>query len=213
LAAWLLGASYLFDGDTQHAEHYLAQAIRLCQEAGNIFITSVAIQELSNVRMEQGRYRQAYQLLQQALQEMSSEGRQAHPSLGYLYRMICLILFSWNQLEEAERALKQGMELMAQDIPGEMLIMSTSMLPYLKLAQGKREEALQLAEECLQRVEAYPLPYVPAMIKANLIRFWIRVAHQPGPPQPRPADPLGRAGSVAGRFRAFWTPGRAKHAG
>ena len=56
--------------------------------------------------------------------------------------------------------------------------MATSILPHLKLAQGKREEALRLAEECLQRVEAYPLPYIPAMVKANLTRFWMRIGDQ-----------------------------------
>ena len=84
----------------------------------------------------------------------------------------------WNELEEAERKLKLGIDLVAQDIPGEVLIMITSILPDLKLAQGKREEALRLADECLRRVEAYPLPYVPSMVKANLIRFWIRVGDQ-----------------------------------
>lgn len=175
LAAWLLGASYLFDGDTHHAEYYLSQAIQLCQEAGNFFITSVAILDLSNVRIEQGRYREAFHLLLQTLKEMSSGGQHSHPSLGYLYYGISQILLTWNELDEAERQLKLGIDLVAQDIPGEVLIMSTSILPHLKLAQGKREEALRLAEECLQRVEAYPLPYVPSMVKANLIRFWMRV--------------------------------------
>ncbi len=178
LAAWLLGASYFFDGDTQHAEYYLSQAVQLCQEAGNVFITSVAIQELCNVRMEQGRYREAYQLLQQTLHEMSSGGRRPHPSLVYLYYAISQILLAWNELEEAERQLRRGIDLVAHDIPGEMLIMTTSILPHIKLAQGKREEALRLAEECLQRVDSYPFPSMPAMVRANLIRFWLRAGDQ-----------------------------------
>jgi len=128
--------------------------------------------------MEQGRYREAYHLLLQTLQEMSSGGRHSHPSLVYLYYVISQILLAWNELEEAERQLKLGIDLVAQDIPGEVLIMTTSILPHLKLAQGKREEALRLAEECLKQVETYPFPYIPAMVKANLIRFWIRVGDQ-----------------------------------
>lgn len=175
LAAWLVGASYFFDGDTHHAEYYLYQAIQLCQKAGNVFITSVAIQELGNVRMEQGRYREAYHLLLQTIHEMSSGGRRPHPSLVYLYYAISQILFAWNELEEADRQLRRGIDLVAQDIPGEMLIMITSILPHLKLAQGKREEAIRLAEECVQRVDAYPFPSMPAMVRAYLIRFWLRV--------------------------------------
>jgi LuxR family maltose regulon positive regulatory protein len=178
LAAWLLGASDLFRGDIRPAEYYLSRAIQLCQAAGNTFITSVATLDLSHVRVEQGKYRQAYRLLTQTLQEMSSGGRHSHPSLGYLYYGASQILLNWNELEEAERQLKLGIDLMAQGLPGEVLIMGTSILPHIKLAQGKRGEALRLAEECLQRVETYPFPYVPAMVKANLISFWIRMGDQ-----------------------------------
>lgn len=178
LAAWLVGASYLFDGDTLQAEYYLSQAVRLCRDAGNNLIAAVASLDLSNVRVEQGRYREAYHILQQTLREMSSGGRRLHPSLGYLYYGMGQILLNWNELEEAERQLQRGMELVAQDIPGEVLIMTTAILPHIKLSQGKREEALRLAEECLQRVETYPLPYIPTMVKANLARFWMRVGDQ-----------------------------------
>ncbi len=67
---------------------------------------------------------------------------------------------------------------MAQGLPGEVLIMATSILPHLKLAQGNRKEARRLAEECLQMVDAYPLPYIPLMVKANLTRFWMRIGDQ-----------------------------------
>jgi len=178
LAAWLIGASYLFDGDVQPAEGYLSQAIRLCQGAGNTFFTSVAVLDLSNVRIEQGRYREAYHLLLQAIEKLSSEGRHTHPSLGYLHNAVGQILLTWNELDEAERHLKAGIDLVAQGLPDEVLIMGISILPYLKLAQGKRAEALRLAEECLRRVEAYPLPYIPTLVRADLIRFWIRVGNR-----------------------------------
>jgi LuxR family maltose regulon positive regulatory protein len=178
VAAWLLGASDLFRGEIQPAEYYLSQAIQLCQAAGNTFIASVATLDLSHVRIEQGKYRQAYRLLTQTLEETDSEGWHSHPSLGYLYYGISQILLNWNELEEAERQLKLGIDLMAQGLPGEVLIMSTSILPHLKLAQGKRKEAERLAEECLQQVEAYPLPYIPSMVKANLTRFWMRIKDQ-----------------------------------
>lgn len=175
MAAWLIGASYLFDGNVQPAESYLSQAIHLSQAAGNTFIAALAVLDLSNVRLEQGRYRDAYHLLLQAIEKLSSEGWHAHPSLGYLHNAIGQILLTWNELGEAERQLELGIDLVTQGLPDEVLIMGLAVLPYLKLAQGKRSEALRLAEECLRRVEAYPSPYIPAMIRAELIRFWIRV--------------------------------------
>ncbi len=175
MAAWLIGASYLFDGDIQSAESYLSQAINLSQAAGNTYFAAVAVLDLSNVRIEQGRYRDAYHLVLQAIEKLSVRGGHTHPSLGYLHNASGRILLIWNELAEAERQLNVGIDLVAQGLPDEVLIMGLATLPYLKLAQGKRTEAVRLAEECLRRVETYPSPYIPSMIQAELIRFWIRV--------------------------------------
>ncbi len=178
LAAWLLGASYEWDGDTQNAEKYFLQAIPLCREAGNIYITLVSIVDLSNVFREQGRFRKAYHLLQQTLLEMSSGSRNLHPELGHLYISSSQILLQWNDLEEAERQLRLGIDLVEQDIPGEILIFGIAVLPYLKLAQGKHEESLRLANDCIERAASYPSPYVLPYIKASLIRFWIQMGER-----------------------------------
>ena len=175
LAAWLLGASYYWDGDTHHAEQYFLQAVHLNRVAENTYFTLLSIVDLSNVLREQGRVREAYRLLEQTEQELSSKSNQLHPELGHLYISISQISLQWNDLEAAERQLGLGINLVEQDIPGEILIFGMAVLPYLKLAQGKQTEALRLANECLERAKSYPLPYVLPYIKASLIRFWIRV--------------------------------------
>jgi LuxR family maltose regulon positive regulatory protein len=178
LAAWMLGVSYYWDGDPRTAEKYFLQGIPLCREARNIYFLLGAIADLCGVYREQGKNRQAYQLLVQTQQEFTSCGCQPHPILGHLFINASQILLQWNRLEEAEHYLQQGIDMVSQDITGEILIFGISVLPYLKLAQGKREEALHLAEECLSRIETYPLPYVPRLVKANLVRFWISVGDQ-----------------------------------
>ena len=178
LAAWLLGASYYWEGDTHHAEQYFLQAVHLNREAENTYFTLLSIVDLSNALREQGRVREAYHLLLQTEQELSSKSNQLHPELGHLCINLSQISLQWNDLETAERQLKLGIDLVEQDIPGEILIFGMAVLPYLKLAQGKQAEALRLANECLERAASYPLPYVLAYIKATLIRFWIKVGEQ-----------------------------------
>jgi ATP/maltotriose-dependent transcriptional regulator MalT len=175
LAAWLLGLSYRYDGDTYNAEKYLLQAIPLGREAGNLYFTLVSIVDLGMVLFEQGRSREAYQLLLQTQQEMFAADRQSHPRLGHLYINSSKILLQWNRLEEAEKHLNLGINLAAHDVANEVLFFGISTMPYLRLAQGKRAEAIQLAQACLERLETYPLPYLPPIIKSNLIPFWIRV--------------------------------------
>ena len=175
IAAWLLGSSYYWDGDMIHGEEYFRRATHLCQQAGNIYFTLVSIVDLATTIREQGRFREAYQLLLQTEQEMTSGGRQPHPILGQLYIFSGQFLLQWNELEAAEQHLMRGIDLVSRDIPGEILFFGMSTLPYLKLAQGDREEAVRLALDCIERVQSYPLPYVPPLIRSNLVRFWMRV--------------------------------------
>jgi LuxR family maltose regulon positive regulatory protein len=175
LAAWLLGAAYFYDGETNNAETYLVQAIQLCRQSGNIFFTLISIVELSNVFREQGKYGEAYQLLLQTQREMSAGEYPTHPGLEYIYNGLSQILFARNDVAEAEQMLQRSIDLSGQGVPGEIPIFGLSTMAYVKMAQGKTGEARQLAEECLQRAEAYPLPYVPATVKAGLIRLWIMV--------------------------------------
>ncbi len=174
LAAWLLGSSYYFDGDPLNAEKYFSQAVHLCRQASNIYFTLVSIGDLTNVQRELGRYREAFHLLLKTEQEMSA-GDQPHPMLGHLYIASSQILLQWNDLAASEQHLKLGLDLVAQGIPGEILIFGLSALPYLRLAQGKPGEAQRLAQECLDKLESYPLPYLPQQVRASLVRFWLRV--------------------------------------
>lgn len=174
LAAWLLGVSYLYEGNVKDAEEYLRNAILLCREAGNVFVSLLAVVDQCNALREQGKYRQAYHQLMQVDSEISAGRLTANPAVSYIYHGLGQVLFAWNRLDEAERYLKLGNDLAAQDVPGEVLIFGIFSLAYLKLVQGKKDEALILAEECLEKADAYPLPYVPSIVRASMVRFWIR---------------------------------------
>jgi LuxR family maltose regulon positive regulatory protein len=178
LAAWLLGAAYFYEGDTLNAETYFVHAIQLCRQSGNIFFTVISIVDLGNILKEQGRFGEAYRLLSQAEKEMSAGDFPAHPGLVYLYNGLGQILYARNELLEAELMLQRGIEMGGQGVPGEIPIFSLSSMAYIKLALGKLDEARRLGEECLVRAEAYPLPYVPATVRASLIRLWMTLGEQ-----------------------------------
>jgi LuxR family maltose regulon positive regulatory protein len=171
LAAYLLGASHYWEGDPASAEPYYQQAIQLSRQAGNSFTTLVTVVDTCNVLREQGRYRRAYQLIAETQEELVRHGRAGHPMLGQLIINQGQILLQWNRLEEAERSLMRGMELINQDVPAEVLIFALISMAYLKLARGEQEEALGYAESCWQRTEDTSLTSVVA--RANLVRFWI----------------------------------------
>ncbi|HSB02798.1 MAG TPA: BTAD domain-containing putative transcriptional regulator, partial [Anaerolineales bacterium] len=101
LAAWLLGASYYYDGDNRNAIKHYQNAIRLCRKAGNIYSTVLSIADMCSALREEGRYREAYRLLIKTQQEIVSNKWQ-HPMLGLLYINSSLILLQWNEVDQAE---------------------------------------------------------------------------------------------------------------
>jgi LuxR family maltose regulon positive regulatory protein len=174
VAAWMLGSSYYYEGDNRNAIKYLQEAISLCRESGNNWVKVMSIADLSNALREEGRLREAHNLLIQTRQELVSSG-QRHPMLGLLYMNSGITLMQWNQAEQAEQQILHGLELFSQEVAGEIYFRGIALLVNAKLNQGKRDEAVQLALECLERLRTYPLPYVRLIIQASLVRIWIRL--------------------------------------
>jgi LuxR family maltose regulon positive regulatory protein len=105
-----LGGAYMAAGNLVAAAEVLAEAARLYEATGNLFVTLLASAYLGDVQMAQGRLRQAAETFQQMLALACERGgaqafgaRLAQVGLG---RLEC----EWNELEEAERRLTVHLE-------------------------------------------------------------------------------------------------------
>ncbi len=161
-----LGGAYMGSGDLVAAGEVFAEAARLYQATGNLFVTLLASAYLGDVQMAQGHLRQAAETFRQTLALAGERGgaqsfgaRLAQVGLG---RLEC----ERNELEEAERRLTVHLEASQrlgdeQIGPGPQLLVDG----YRALArtlQARGEEASALA--MLDRAEQVTRRRAPRLL-------------------------------------------------
>jgi LuxR family maltose regulon positive regulatory protein len=106
--------AYLGVGDVANARPWLSQTLAVCQEAKSLTLTVVALRGLAQLHELQGQLHQAAETCRQALQltaEAAERSGQPVPAAAYAHLGLGNLLREWNELDEAECHLAQGMDL------------------------------------------------------------------------------------------------------
>ncbi|MBO0778734.1 MAG: hypothetical protein J2P37_07885 [Ktedonobacteraceae bacterium] len=144
-ATILAAHRFQVDGNvTPPAEHALATAVALIRTLHNPFATVGGIALLAKLHALQGHLQQATSTYAQIVQVVSSsEMLQMMYAGPYYYFGLGDVLREWNDLEAAERHLRQGIMLIHEEVPLEawVLIQGYTALASLLQAQGRASEA------------------------------------------------------------------------
>ena len=133
-ANWTLGFAYMLQGDRAAARQSYMESIRLGQECGNIFTTSLATNDLGYIQEIENQLHQAAETYQHALQLF---GDQPQPHAGQAYLGLARISYEWNDLEAAEQHGQQSLKLVRQyEGTIDRFVISEVFLARLKLARG-----------------------------------------------------------------------------
>jgi LuxR family transcriptional regulator, maltose regulon positive regulatory protein len=133
-ANWTLGFAYILQGDRTAARQSYTEAIRLGQECGNIFTTSLATNDLGYVEEIQNQLPQAVKTYQHALKLF---GDQPVPHAWQAFLGLARISYEWNDLEAAEQYGQQSLQLARRyEATIDRFVISEVFLARLKLARG-----------------------------------------------------------------------------
>ena len=171
-ANWTLGFAYMLQGDRVAARQSYMESIRLGQECGNIFTTSLATNDLGYVQEIENQLPQAAETYQHALQLF---GDQPQPHAGQASLGLARISYEWNDLDAAEQYGQQSLQLVRQyDRTIDRYIASEVLLARVKLARGDVTGAAALlaqsAEAARQKDFTQRLPEVAAIQVLTLLR-------------------------------------------
>lgn len=169
-----LGSASWLEGDLLSASTILSEAREVCQHTGNFYMFYITTVYLAQVRLAQGRLREAVGLYRATLEVLASRGRQGTEGNG-LYVGLGALLYERNELAEAERLIQQGTLLGQQENNAYVLIAGKSTLARLRQAQGKEEQAGDLMQQAmtLARQHAIVWTWVPGPIDAAQVRLWL----------------------------------------
>jgi LuxR family maltose regulon positive regulatory protein len=147
-ANWTLGFAYILQGDRTAGRQSYMESIRLGQECGNIFTTSLATNDLAYVQEIENQLPQAVKTYQHALQLF---GDQPRPHAWQTFLGLARISYEWNVLDAAEQYGRQSLQL-ARQYEGtiDRFVISEVFLARLKLARGDVDGAAAMLAQAEQ---------------------------------------------------------------
>ncbi len=154
-----LAWAYLWAGDVTKAQRWFSEALTVSCAAGSLQLTLLALRGLSHVHELQGQLRQAADTCRQGLQiarEAAQQSRQPVTGAAYFHLGMGDLYREWNELDEAERHLVQGMEIGRKwQIGGDTLRDGYLLQARLKQAQGDMAGALDMIRHAQRLAQVY----------------------------------------------------------
>jgi LuxR family maltose regulon positive regulatory protein len=146
-AAVRLGDALRAAGDLAAAGEAYAGAAKFDRAARHAYGRLAGMVMHARVRAEQGRLREADEAFRRALRLLTEEGFELSPAAGIVHIGMGALRYERNDLDEAERALERGVELVERtgDVSTQVWAYVTS--SQVKRARGDEEGALAMAHE------------------------------------------------------------------
>ena len=171
-AASLLAFTQWASGDLSAVYPTFAEAMDLLKRAGNDLMAVVAPSFLADIRIAQGRLREAADIYEQALRLATEQGGSV-PGTRELYAGLSEVHLERGELEGALRCLQTSQDLGEQaDLPGTKYRWYVAMAR-LRETRGDVEGALELLSEAERLYFRTPVPNVRP-VAALKARVWLR---------------------------------------
>lgn len=170
-AAVCLGDALWTTGDLSTADEALADAVRVGRSAGHVYSTLSAMTLLARVQTERGRLHEASETLREAQRYVTEQRVELLPAVGAIHIGMGALQYERNDLEEAERALKAGIELAKLTGNVTDLVWGFVILSRTKRARRDEEGALEAAHEAERVARDYGADLEIAIARAWMTRL------------------------------------------
>ncbi len=171
-AASILGLAHWANGELEAAHRALAEAMAGFQKSGNIIFALSGTYGLADLRVGQGRLREAIQIYERSLQLARAQGDPPVPGTADLYLGLSKLYHERGDVEAARQNLTKSEALSEQaalaDWPYRLHIAKARM----KRTEGEMDDALALLDEAERLYFSTPVPNARP-IAALKTQVWI----------------------------------------
>jgi LuxR family maltose regulon positive regulatory protein len=172
--AYSSGAAYEMIGDDEAAFQSLQEAKHISHVFGNRSVELSAFKRLGDLQARRGQLHQAAHSYHRSLQIGSIREGPLLPIAAQPVYALGQLLYEWNQLDEAERYLLQGVDLSRKLESTFYLLSHLQILARVHWIRGDRESALRLRRETEQiMLEFPPHPSVAARAAVLQVRMYL----------------------------------------
>jgi LuxR family maltose regulon positive regulatory protein len=172
-AAVCLGDALWTTGDLSAARDALADAAAIGRDAGHVYATISAMTLLARVHAERGHLHAARETLDAAQQLVTQQNAELLPAAGGVHIGVGALQYEHDRLDEAERALRTGIDLAEGTRNVTDLVWGTVVLSRARWARGDTETATALAREAARTAGLYGADLELAIAAAWLTRLHV----------------------------------------
>ncbi len=173
-----LATAYWLRGGLEVDDQILSEVYITSQAVQNPSTALIAASNLAELRKLQGQFKEAAQLYRRILQLASEEKEYHFPIMvGTAHVELGHLLYEWNDLEKAADHLQQGVRLSQQGTGLRVAGMGYIALAQVCLAQGRLQEAVEIARQAEQLARELDLSFPWALVKILYVRLWIVQGH------------------------------------
>jgi LuxR family transcriptional regulator, maltose regulon positive regulatory protein len=168
-----LGVAYDMRGDLATAGQAYSEALTISQTTDNFIVGLVATNQLGDLKVVQGRLREAADFYRQAIRVTAEPGKQL-PIAGTAYLSLSLVLYEWNDLDAAVACLTSSIELGRQWQSLDVLASGFMGLARVRQAQGDQSAAQSLVRQADEALQGNIVsPTAVSIAKAFQARLWL----------------------------------------
>ena len=170
------GCGYEMIGEDAAAFQSFQDARQISHAFGNRTAELFALKKLGDLHKRRGHLHQAALSYQRGLQLGSIRERQFLPVTAITVSSLGQVLYEWNQLEEAERYLLQGVELSRKLEEPFALLSNLKNLALIRWIQGDRDSARRFLRETAQiMLEFPPHPSAAHQVALQQVRLYLQM--------------------------------------
>jgi len=174
-----MGYAYMLLDDESAADHAFDEARRLGELSGDLFNACAATQGQVLILRRRGRLREAAAICRDSLQAVgrrSEETGRPIPYAGGVFLALGNVMLEWNEMEEADHLLTQGVAL-TRLLPDLTVLQGYIALARLRRAQSAITEAFDWLAQADRLHPAFsPRMYSSAYIAAYRLQLWLAQA-------------------------------------
>ena len=174
VATEALAKTIFVSGNLSKAKQIYDQAAQLGKTANNIEMMINTNEDICDILIEQGKLKQAEQLLLETLSmTVRADGRRL-PLSARIYSALSKVYYEWNQLDQALHYANQCLEVSQQWGNFEQQANGNILLARVEQAKGNLEKAqvlMRIVDQLSRENHLYPWNSV--RIEAALERFWL----------------------------------------
>ncbi len=171
-----LGDTYRQSGRWEEAKECYLKALEFPHAPG-VRVQSVHVfGAIADLNLRQGHLREAAVYWRKALttiQEQAAWGKYSLPVVGWVYIRLGEILYTWNELTEAEEHLSRGLERVELGGDARSLIAGNLIAGRLELTQGDVETAAEYLERAAPLVETAQFPDWTSRFERFQLELWL----------------------------------------